>query len=196
MITINLLPVREIKRRAKARRQITIFGIIFLALLLALGLACWYYSSKTTRLNNDIAKLKLEKQQYAKILKQIKKIKKDRKVLETQIAVIKRLKKTSSLTVHVLDEIARLTPTDRMWLTSLTQKGESLQITGIGLDNRTIAGYMEQLETSPYIKSVDLANSSLQEYAGRSLKSFSLTCTVGIPEKNKKAGKDEEQENK
>ncbi len=191
MITINLLPVREIKKRAKARRQVTFFGIAFLGLLLALGLAFWYFSNRTAQLNDEIARLKLEKQQYAKILSQIKKIQKDRKVLETQIAVIKRLKKTSSLTVHVLDEIARLTPTDRMWLTSLTQKGESLQITGMGLDNQTIAGYMEQLETSPYIRSVDLANSSLQDYAGRSLKSFSLSCTVGVPEKEKEKKKEE-----
>lgn len=182
MIKINLLPVREIKKRARARRQFTFFCFSFLCLLVGLGLVFWYQSMKTSQLNNEIARLKLEKQQYAKILRQIKKIEKDKKILETKISVIRQLKKTSSLTVHVLDEIARLTPTNRMWLTSLTQKGGSLQITGMGLDNRTIAGYMEKLETSPYIKSVDLSNSSLQDYAGRSLKSFSLSCTVGVPE--------------
>ncbi len=185
MIKINLLPVREIKKRARARSQIKFFSLAFLALLLSLGVLFWFFNSKTSRLNDDIARLKLEKQQYAKILRQIKKINKDKKVLETQISVIKQLKKTSSLTVHVLDEIANLTPTDRMWLTSLTQKGSSLQITGMGLDNRTIAGYMEKLETSPYIQSVDLSNSSLQDYAGRNLKSFSLSCTVGVPDKEK-----------
>ena len=53
---------------------------------------------------------------------------------------------------------------------------------GMALDNQTIAKYMETLKTSDYFSEVNLQNSSLAAYAGRNLKSFSLSCTIVIPE--------------
>ncbi len=111
----------------------------------------------------------------------IKQLEKDKELIEKRIAIIKQLKKSSSLTVHVLDEVANLTPADRMWLTSVTQSGASLTIAGMALDNRTIAKYMEDLKTSPYISNVNLVNTSLKSYAGRNLKVFSLSCSAAVP---------------
>ena len=111
----------------------------------------------------------------------IKQLEKDKELIEKRIAIIKQLQKSSSLTVHVLDEVANLTPADRMWLTSVTQSGASLTIAGMALDNRTIAKYMEDLKTSPYISNVNLANTSLKSYAGRNLKVFSLSCSTVVP---------------
>jgi len=185
MIRINLLPVREIKRRVQARQQITFFVLSLIALLVFLGVAGFLQASKAGRLQQDLTKIKQEKQRYAKVLKQINKLKKDKKLLEKQIAIIHKLKAESSLTVHILDEVANRTPTKRMWLTSLSQKGNTLKLKGMALDNRTIAGYMENLKQSPYIKTVNLANSSLKTFAGRNLKSFSLSCTIGVPEEKK-----------
>ncbi|WP_456386980.1 PilN domain-containing protein [Desulfolithobacter sp.] len=185
MVYINLLPVREIKQRIRAKRQLVAIGISFFIFLVILGVAGYMQATKVERLGKEISALKKEKQRYDKINRQIKQLEKDRQVIEKQIAIIRQLKKNSSLTVHILDEIANITPTDRMWLTSLSQTGNSLQIAGMALDNRTIAKYMEDLKKSPYIKSVNLVSSSLRAYAGRNLKSFSLSCSVGVPEKVK-----------
>ncbi len=186
MVHINLLPVREIKRRLKARRQIINFFIGLLCLFVALGGVAYLQVSKANQLRNELTLLKKEKQKYNKILAKIKKLEQNKTLLEKRITIIKQLKKSSSLTVHILDEIANITPTKRMWLTSLAQTGNSLQLTGMALDNRTIAQYMEDLKKSPYIKSVSLASSSLKTYAGRNLKAFSLTCTIGMPEEKSK----------
>ncbi len=185
MIRINLLPVREIKRRAHAKQQITFFVLGLIALLVFLGVAGFLQANKAGRLQQNLTKIRQEKQRYAKVLRQIQQLEKDKNLLEKQIAIIHRLKSESSLTVHILDEVANRTPTKRMWLTSLSQKGNTLKLKGIALDNRTIAGYMENLKQSPYIKTVNLANSSLKIFAGKNLKSFSLTCTVGVPEEKK-----------
>ncbi len=186
MVHINLLPVREIKRRLKARRQIINFIIGLLCLFVALGGVAYLQVSRAGQLRAELAQLKKEKQKYNKILAKIKKLEQDKALLEKRIAIIRQLKKSSSLTVHILDEIANITPTKRMWLTSLAQTGNTLQLTGMALDNRTIAKYMEDLKKSPYIKSVSLTSSSLKPYAGRNLKAFSLTCTIGMPEEGKK----------
>ncbi len=187
MVRINLLPVREIKRRAQAKQQITFFALAVVALLVLLGAVGFQQSSKAGQLQQEFSKIKRDKQRYTKTLHQIKKLEADRKLLEKRIAIIHKLQAQSSLTVHILDEVANILPSKRMWLTSLSQTGNKLHLTGMALDNRTIAKYMEDLKQSSYIRNVNLANSSLRAYAGRNLKSFSLSCTIGVPVKEKEA---------
>ena len=180
MVHINLLPVRQIKQKAAARQQLVTVFLSFLLLLVVLGVLGFFQVSKANRLHHDIVKLNKQKQQHAKTLKLIKQLEEDRMLIEKRIAIIKQLKKSSSLTVHVLDEVANHTPADRMWLTSVTQSGESLTLAGMALDNRTIAKFMEDLKTSLYISNVNLANTSLESYAGRNLKVFSLSCATAV----------------
>ncbi len=182
MIRINLLPVREIKRRVRARQQITFFVLSLIALLVFLGLAGFLQASKVSRMQQQLTAIKQDTTRYTKILREIKQLEKDKNLLEKQIGIIHKLKSESSLTVHILDEVANRTPTKRMWLTSLSQKGNTLELQGMALDNRTIAGYMESLKQSPYIKSVNLASSSLKKYADKDLKAFSLSCSIGVPD--------------
>ena len=181
MVYINLLPIKAIREHAKAVQQLTIFALCFVIVLAALGIVGFYQASTVAGLENDIKVLTAEKQKYEKILAQVKKLENDKKVIENKIAVIKQLQKTSALTVHILDEIANLTPTKRIWLTSLSQAGMSLNISGTALDNQTIAGYMDVLKTSPYIADVNLNSSSMQNYAGRNLKAFNISCAISIP---------------
>lgn len=181
MVYINLLPIREIKRRANAKQQIAVLAMCLAAVLVLLGMVGFYQASTAAQLQTDIVKLEAEKQRYNKILEEIAKLEADKKLIENKIAVIKELKKSSALTVHVLDEIANLTPTKRVWLTTLNQSGSNLQLSGMALDNQTLAGYMDTLKTSAYITDVNLVSSSQQQFAGSNLKSFSLVCTISIP---------------
>ena len=182
MVYINLLPIREIKRRAMALQQLMVFGVCLAAVLAVLGMVGFYQASIASQLQTDITNLEAEKQNYTKILDQIKKLEEDKKLIENKINVIKELKKSSALTVHVLDEIANLTPTKRVWLKTLEQKGTALKLNGMALDNQTVATYMDQLKTSKYIADVTLESSSQEQFAGSKLKSFALICTISIPE--------------
>jgi len=181
MVYINLLPIKEIKQHALAVQQLTIFGVCFVCVLAVLGAVGFYQASTAAGLEKEIKTLTAEKQRYEKILAQIKQLEQDKKTIENKIAVINSLKKTSALTVHILDEIANLTPTKRLWLVSLNQNGNNLNISGMALDNQTIANYMDILKSSPYISEVNLISSSLQAYAGRNLKSFNISCAISVP---------------
>lgn len=181
MVYINLLPIREIKKRIKAVQELTLAGFVFAGVLIALG-AFWYYQSNIIEgLNTDIANLKKEKQKYEEILKQIAKLEADKKLIESKIAVIKQLQKTKAITVHILDEVAKLTPSERVWITSLKQNGLSLVLNAMALDNQTIASYMNSLKTSDYIQDVNLVGTQQSGYAGRDLKSFSLNVSLKLP---------------
>ena len=185
MVYINLLPIREIKQRLKAVQELTLFGIVFAGILIALG-AFWYYQSNIiSGLNTDIANLKQEKQKYEKILKQIAKLEADKKLIESKIAVINELQKSKAITVHVLDEVARLTPSERVWINNLKQSGFTMSLSGMALDNQTIATYMNTLKNSEYISDVSLVGTQTSNFAGRNLKSFSLRITLQLPGEKK-----------
>jgi type IV pilus assembly protein PilN len=181
MVYINLLPIREIKKRTNAIQQLSLFGVCFVSILFVIGAFWFYQTSIISGLGAEIATLTQKKQQYTKILAQIAKLEEDKKLIESKIAVINELQKTKSITVHILDEIAKLTPSKRMWLTSLDQSGMSVRLLGMALDNQTIAKYMETLRTSEYVADVNLLNTSLTVFAGRNLKSFTLSCSIVLP---------------
>lgn len=178
MVHINLLPVRQIKQTIKAKNELTALFVALFILLSAFGTIFFFQASKTNQLNADIAELNRKKQSYDKTIAEIKKLEQQEATFKKQIGIIRKLENSSALTVHILDEVANLTPSDRMWLRSLKQSGQNLSISGMALDNRTIAQYMEDLKVSGYITRVNLVNSSLKEYAGRNLKSFSLSCSI------------------
>ena len=138
-------------------------------------------ANKATALQTETTRLNQEKRTYDKILTEIKKLEAEKKELENKIGIIKKLKKESSLTVHVLDEVSRKLDSTRMWLTALNQQGASLSLTGVALDNKTIAEFMNSLDASPYISDVNLSDSSLTKVAGQDLKAFSIQCIVESP---------------
>jgi len=186
MLRINLLPVKEIKQRAAAKNQLAIFGFIFAGLLAVLVLAVLVLNGQISSLKTEVADLEQKKTALAKILQQIEELKKKKEEVDKQTALIENLEKSSALTAHLLNEVANLTPNERLWLTSLNQTGASMNISGIALDNQTVAEYLDKLKESKYISNVTLANSSLSVYAGRNLKSFTLSCAVAMPEPEKK----------
>jgi type IV pilus assembly protein PilN len=183
MLRINLLPVRQLKKRANARNQIISFVTLMVFLLLILGAVGFLQSTKLNTIETQLAQLKAEKQKYEPILKEMKRLEKARKNLESKIGIIKKLKSDSATTVHILDEVANTVDSKRMWLKSLKQQGTSLSLDGVALDNRTVAQFMDALKESPYISGVNLSNASLIKVSGRNLKSFSLACSIESPKK-------------
>lgn len=131
-----------------------------------------------TVLQERNAVLAKEKASYQPILNEIEQLKKDKAVQQTKLDVIKQLKAGSQRPVRILDEIARLTPSNRLWLTSLRQTAGKVSLSAIALDNPTIAEYMEDISKSKYFNNAELAQSSQMNIAGANLKKFSLTISL------------------
>lgn len=183
MLKINLLPVRQLKKRAKARKELLGMSLLFLLVLTVLGVTGVLQAQKISDLQADITALQKVKKSYDPTLKKIAKLKKDREELVRKTDIIQKLKTDSSLTVRTLDEVANRIDNQRMWLGSLHQQTSSLRLSGVALDNQTIAQFMDHLKESPFVQDVTLANSSLKVVSGRNLKSFELNCTVAQPPK-------------
>jgi len=181
MISINLLPVRQIKQRLRTRNEV--FALIggFLLLLVVIGIVGYGQVVKIDNLQNQKNHLQAEKRKYNVVLAQIRKIKKEQELLRIKLEAIEKLQENSQLPVRVLDEIAKLTPSNRMWLKSLDMAHDVISLSGIALDNATIAQYMEQIKLSPFFTEADLANSSMTKVADKKLKSFTLSVRLNHP---------------
>lgn len=192
MLRINLLPIRQLRKRAKARNQLLVFFLIFLVVLALLGGTGVLLASKVTELNKDIARKTEEKKSFDEVVKQIAELEQKRLDLNKKIRIINQLKTDSSLTVHVLDELAKIIDHKRMWITSFKQNGGSLALSGYALDNKTIAEFMENMKNdSDYVSGVSLRNTALKNISGNSLKSFSISASVASPKPPEETQKDE-----
>lgn len=189
MLKINLLPIRQLKKRAQARNQLVLLLAGTCLLLFVCLLINIHQSSQITELNDSIARLRKEKQSYSKVLAKIEKLKREKIELQRKGDVIDKLQAESALTVHVMDEIANAVDNTRIWLNSVSQSRNSLQIKGIALDNRTISEFMNTLKKQKYITHVNLSETSQQKVSNRDLTKFSLNCSVAPPLKPAKEPK-------
>jgi len=182
MLKINLLPVRQLKKRANAKQQLLGMLLLFVLVITVIGVTGVLQVNKISNLGVDITALQKEKDSYTPTLQKIAKLKKDREEYFRKTEIIQKLKSDSSLTVRTLDEVASRVDNQRMWLDSLNQQTSSLRLSGVALDNQTIAQFMDHLKESPFVQNVTLASSSLKVVSGRNLKSFQLSCAVAQPQ--------------
>lgn len=137
-------------------------------------------------MQTEVARLETKKRSHDATLKEMKEIETQKAKIFQQIEAIKQLKAKSQVAVHVLDEIAKATPPNGVWLTSLKQSGASLTLAGTALDNNTVANYMNKLTDSQYIQKTTLGTSTQKVIANRNLQTFTLTMVVTPPEQGEK----------
>lgn len=182
MIRINLLPVRQIRKRQRLLKEVAGFGLLLIVLAAGLTLCGLSLGRQVKTLHQEISQLNDRKAEFKKIEAEINQLERDKELLEKKIAAIRDLRQNSQLSVRLLDELAAITPTERLWLESVNYSQGNLVIAGTALDNATIAQYMDRLTASPYFADADLAGASLKEVAGNQLKSFSLKIVVVHPD--------------
>ena len=177
MIRINLLPFRAARKKENVRRQVTIFALS--VLLLVVGLV-WYHvslGSQVSTLEKKIADTQTELTDLEKKVKEIKRIKSILATIKRKTAVIEDLELGREAAVRLLDGMTRLVVKDQMYLTQLRITATAIEMQGIAADNQTIADYMIRLENSGLFEKVVLKSTSAkQTKAGLSLQQFGVTC--------------------
>lgn len=155
MIRINLLPHREIKHQ---QQQHGFYGM--LVAVVGLGAAAWlaghiylngviedhkgrnaYLEAEIVKLNKQIAEIKLLKEQIAALLERKK--------------VVESLQANRAETVHLLDQLVRQMP-DGVYLKSIQQKNDKVDIGGYAQSNARVSTFMRNLESSPYLEKPSL----------------------------------------
>jgi len=189
MIRINLLPFRTERKKENVRRQVSLFLLSLILVLVVLVYYNFSLSSKIGKLNNKISATKTELQRYNEINKEIAKIKNNLETLRKKMAVIEKLESDRLAPVRLMDTLTQVLMAKRMWFTKLDIKENTVNIQGIALDNKTVADFMVRLQNCGLFSSVNLKNLKRQEVQKTNLKSFEITCTKVSPQIQKAESK-------
>jgi type IV pilus assembly protein PilN len=171
MIRINLLPHRELKRKARQQQIAILAGVVaFLSIMVVWSIYTiiageieyqtgrnQYISDQTALLDKEIA--------------EIKEIKARTKELLSRKKIVETLQHSRSEVVHLLDQLVRLLP-DGVYLQSVKQADHDIHLMGYAQSNAWISMLMRNLESSSYlesallieIKAITLNNSRQSEF--------------------------------
>ncbi|MBN2032527.1 MAG: PilN domain-containing protein [Deltaproteobacteria bacterium] len=178
MIRINLLPFRAARKKENIRRQVSIYALSVVFLLIMMIYFFLQLGSTLNDLKVKEQKLQAELKTYEATIKKIAELERKIKEIRAKLDVIKELERNKTGPVHLLDEITMAVPKDKLWLTSLKESGGTLTLTGTAMDNETVALFMTNLEQSEHVSTVDLQSSRLRnlpEYK-LSVSDFVLEC--------------------
>jgi type IV pilus assembly protein PilN len=176
MIKVNLFPFREAIIKENIRQQVTIYILSVIFLLLA---SIYFYLD----LNNKVKTLKekrVAKQEELASFKdtnaKIVALKKTLAEVEVKLKTIKILEKGKTGPVKLLDDIASSVPKNKLWLNTLKEQKGILILNGTAMDNETVADFMDRLEDTKSVHSVELVRTRQKKMPefDLSLKDFSL----------------------
>ena len=169
MLKINLLPVREARRKADLRQVFVQFVGVVIVMTLGVALVHSRLADQIDRTQARVNQMQADIEQFKPQLDQVAAFKKRKKELQKKIDVIDGLDRARNGPVRIMDELAQRTP-DRLWLTSLDTKGNEITLAGQSLDNEIVALFLKQLGESEYFANVDLESTRLGQDRRGSLK--------------------------
>ena len=155
MIRINLLPHREEKRKARKTQffEFSIISLVFGALVVG-----FVHAAISAQISYQERRNEYLKQQTDKLDKQISEIKKLREQTDALLArktVVENLQTTRSDVVHLMDQMLRILP-DGVFLRSVKQTGNSVNLIGYAQSNARVSTLMRAIEDSPWLSSPSL----------------------------------------
>jgi type IV pilus assembly protein PilN len=177
MIQINLLPHREIKRRARQR-----MFMVGSAASVAAGLivAVLGHVLFQTRYDNQQRRNQFLNAQMAVLDEKIAQIKQLREETEALLArknVVETLQLSRTETVHLLDELVKQMP-DGVYLKTMKQVGPKVTLEGFAQSNARVSTLMENLERSPWLAGAELLESRQVTVNNQRLHEFSLDVMI------------------
>jgi type IV pilus assembly protein PilN len=181
MLEINLLPVREARRKADLRQYVMQLVLMMILAVGGIGLVQSRISDQIERGQARVRQMQNDIDQFKPQLEQVAAFKKRKAELEKKIDVIDGLDRARTGPVRVLDELATRTP-DRLWLTSMSTKGKTISLQGQSLDNELVALFLRSLGDSEYFANVDLDSTKLgAEKGGLKLVTFRIRAELVTP---------------
>lgn len=151
MIKINLLPWREIQRKEKT--QVYLVQMAMSAALAAgvVFAGITYMQSQQDFQQKRNRYLQTEIAQLQQQMRDIKALESTREKLLSRMEIIQELQTKRPEIVHLFDELATTIP-EGVFLTGITQSGESLTLEGRAESNSRVSAFMRNIDQSEWLK--------------------------------------------
>lgn len=172
MIRINL-----VRGKRKKRRELNA-GAAWLALPLVVLAGTIYFhttvSGKISRLDAEIGKANADIARLQKEIGEVEKFKVRKAELQKKVDIISNLQKGRTGPVRHFEALSAAIP-EKCWIDSLGVKDEKVTLSGVALNNYTIASFMTALGQTGRFRDVVLGAAEQTTVAGVKLVKFNLT---------------------
>ncbi len=185
MIRINLLPVKAAQKKEQLQRQLM---VVVLALIVTVGLcgaAFMYVTGEVEARQLKIDQKKAEIAKLAKVINEVRDFEKRQKALRAKLDVLEQLKASRVGPLYVLNALYEALP-DKLWLTKFQESGGRASISGIGVNEETVALFMKNLEASDYFDGIELKVTKQIVQDQIKFQQFDLSCKINSVKSDKK----------
>jgi type IV pilus assembly protein PilN len=145
MIHINLLPVRQVKKREVGRQWLVLAGAL-LVLAVILNFFWWEARQSVSDKNQQrIAATQQRINDLEKILSEVNNINKHRNEVEDKLKQLEDRRKSKSGPVRMMDALSVATP-KKVWLAGFTEAAEKVDLKGQAVSHEDVAEFMRNLQ--------------------------------------------------
>ena len=172
MIRINL-----IRGKRKKRKEFNVDALYFLLpLIVIVGVLLFHRSvaGKIEDLNTGIRKANVEVARLQKQIGEVESFKARKAELQQKVDVISNLQKGRNAPVKIFEALSASVP-EKCWIDRLAIKGDRVELTGIAINNYTIANFMTALGQSGRFRDVVLGSADQTTVSNAKLVKFGLT---------------------
>ena len=180
MAHVNLLPWRAERRKQREREFYMQLVTAFVAGVGVLLLWMFWMNQRIDNQNQRNTYLQNEIKQLDVRIAKIKDLEKVREHLLARKQIIEQLQADRSQMVHLFDELVKTIPTSAR-LTALKQHGQAMSLDGVAQSNASVAEYMRNIESSPWMGHADLRKTENTHDETRMPYQFGLDVTLSRP---------------
>jgi type IV pilus assembly protein PilN len=177
MIRINLLPAQEAARAAGRRQELAVAILAAGALVLLLVLAHTWQRARIIGANRALRQVNQQLTDIQGPYADVTRLEQQKQELREKLRVIAQLEAKKVGPVRILSELSEATP-DKLWLTEFADTAGTLKLTGLGVDEQTVADFLRRLGALPLFRTVDLDETSQVDQDGAKMKKFVIRAQL------------------
>jgi len=189
MITINLLPIREERKKAEAINHAFLAVVCVVVACVAVIIYNSRLELKIEERRAQVASLQKQAEKYKSQLSEVESFKKQKKSIEEKLNVIRDLNRSRSGPVRMMDELAIRTP-KTIWIKELNAERGVITMKGVGLNNEVVAEYLSSLGGSEYFGDVTLETIKRSTEKGLKVSDFEIRAKLASPKETNAPGGD------
>jgi type IV pilus assembly protein PilN len=190
MARINLLPWREEARRERQRQFLfSLVGTLVLGAILVLIVGLFYDQRISVQeARNQLIQMEINRLQQR--INRIAELEKTRNRLLSRKQIIEQLQASRSLTVELLDKLAKTIPIG-VTLANVRQQGSNVTLLGSSQSNARVSAYLHSLEEMDLFVNPELQYVRAAERPATRTEPYEFAIQVRLRAKSVEEGEDE-----
>jgi type IV pilus assembly protein PilN len=184
MARINLLPWREEARRERQRQFLySLMGTLVLGAILVL-LVGLFFDQRISQQEARNQMIQVEINRLEQRIARIRELEATRNRLLSRKQIIESLQASRSLTVELLDKLAKTIPVG-ITLTNVRQQGNNLTLLGTSQSNARVSAYLQSLDSMDFFVRPELEYVRAAEKPASRVESYEFAIRVRMDNTSK-----------